>query len=283
MVRQEASETQAGPTLEPTRPQSVAMVGVPFDGQASYGRGPALAPRRIRQALYGGRNRMYTEAGVNLDGDPRWRDVGDLAVPDSLEAFDEITQAVECLLAQGCRVLSLGGDHSITYPLVRAFSHRYGPLQILQLDAHPDLRDQLDGNRYSHACQFARIMEEGLASRLVQVGIRFTTPDLIQQWQRFGVEVVSVSEWSCPLGFTWEGPVYMSVDIDVLDPAFAPGVSVPEPGGLTTRQALDWIQQLRGDLVGADLVEYNPGCDPAGHTAVVAAKLCKELVARLMA
>ncbi|MGQ9597863.1 MAG: agmatinase [Anaerolineae bacterium] len=280
MVHQEASKARW--RLEALDAQSVAMLGVPFDGQASYGRGPAQAPQRIRQALYSGRNRMYTEGGLNLDGDPRWRDVGDLVLPDTLEAFAEITEAVDRLLAQDCRVLSLGGDHSITYPLVRAFARRYGPLQVLQLDAHPDIRDQLDGNRYSHACQFARIMEEGLASRLVQVGIRFTTPDIIQQWQRFGVEVVPISDWYFPLRFEWEGPVYISVDIDVLDPAFAPGVSVPEPGGLTTRQVLDWIQQFKGELVGADLVEYNPERDPTGCTAVVAAKVCKELVARLM-
>jgi arginase len=281
-VKQANDEVQWGAALGALAPHTIAVLGVPFDGEASYGRGPALAPPCIRKVLRGRRNRMFTESGLNLDGDNRWSDMGDLILPDSVEAFALIDQAVDNLLARGCSVVSMGGDHSITYPLVRGFARHYPKLNILQLDAHPDIRDELDGNRFSHACPFARIMEEGLASRLVQVGIRFTTPDMRRQWERFGVEVVEMRNWPLKRPLRFNGPVYLSLDIDALDPAFAPGVTIQEPGGLSTRDVLSLIQTLDGDLVGADLVEFNPANDSAGGTAVVAGKLLKELVARLL-
>jgi len=153
---------------------------------------------------------------------------------------------------------------------------------ILQLDAHPDLYDELDGNRYSHACPFARIMEDELATRLVQVGIRTMTPHQREQAKRFGVEVVEMRNWHSGMAFRFEDPVYISLDMDCLDPAFAPGVSHHEPGGFSTRDVLEIIQGLRGNIVGADIVEFNPERDPGGVTAMVAAKFLKELLARML-
>jgi agmatinase len=180
-------------------------------------------------------------------------------------------------LEQGAHVLSLGGDHAITYPILRAYAKQYHELNVLHFDAHPDLYAEFEGNRYSHACPFARVMEEGLTTRLVQVGIRTMNPHQQAQAERFGVEVIDMRAWQPSLDLTFQGPVYVSLDMDVLDPAFAPGVSHHEPGGLSTRDVIGLIQGLRVPLVGADIVEVNPKRDPIGTTAMAAAKLLKEI------
>jgi agmatinase len=179
-------------------------------------------------------------------------------------------------------VLVLGGDHAVTYPVVRAHAERYPGLTVVHLDAHPDLYDAFEGNRLSHACPFARILEEGLARRLVQVGIRTQNAPQREQAVRFGVEQVDMRAWRPDLVVEADGPVYVSVDLDVLDPAFAPGVSHPEPGGLSAREVIGFLQRLRGSVVGADVVELNPARDAGDATARVAAKLAKELLARLL-
>jgi agmatinase len=194
-----------------------------------------------------------------------------------------IESGVAEVVAGGWRPLSLGGDHSVTYPAVRAVAQVHQPLTILHVDAHPDLYDCFQGDRYSHACPFARIMEEGLASRLVQVGIRTMNREQHEQVHRFGIEVIDMAGWLAGERPRTEGKVYLTIDLNALDPAFAPGVSHPEPGGLATREVLALVQQLEGDLVGADVVEYNPRRDAAGITAIVAAKIVKEVAGRMMA
>jgi arginase family enzyme len=151
------------------------------------------------------------------------------------------------------------------------------------VDAHPDLYDDFDGNRYSHASPFARIMEEGLAGRLVQVGIRTMSPHQQAQADRFGVEVIAMRDYRPDLALQLRGPVYLSLDLDALDPAVAPGVSHHEPGGLSVRDVLGLLERVAAPIVGADIVEYNPLRDHADMTAVVAAKFYKEVVARLLA
>ena len=169
----------------------------------------------------------------------------------------------------------------MTYPLVQAHAAVHGPLTILHLDAHSDTYDVFEGNRLSHACPFARIMEAGLARRLVQVGIRTLTPHQRAQTERFGIEVIPMAAW--PAGaISLEGPVYLSLDLDVMDPAFVPGVSHHEPGGASVRDVVRVIQQLRGRLVGADVVELNPSRDLQGVTAMVAAKCVKEIAERML-
>jgi arginase len=181
----------------------------------------------------------------------------------------------------------LGGDHSITWPIVRAVRAHRGrdPLTVLHLDAHPDLYDSFEGDRLSHACPFARIMEEGLVDRLVQGGIRTLNRHQTEQARRFGVEIVPMRagmEALIAVAGRLEGAVYLSVDLDVLDPAFAPGVSHPEPGGLSTRELIAILQAIRpGRLIGADIVELNPRNDLRDSTARVAAKLVKEVVGRM--
>ena len=185
-------------------------------------------------------------------------------------------------LAQGTRLISLGGDHSVAYPILRAYGERFEGLTVVQIDAHPDLYDNFEGDRYSHACPFARVMEEGLAKRLVQIGIRTANEHQRRQAERFGVEIVVRRAWSALAALELEPPVYLSIDLDALDPAYAPGVAHPETGGLTSREVLDVIWHVPG-LVGADVVELNPDRDLGGVTAVLASKLVKELAGRLLA
>jgi agmatinase len=225
---------------------------------------------------------LSTESGLDLGTDPRLRDAGDLEIPPGPAAPAAIEGAVAAILAQGARVLALGGDHATSYPVVRAQAGRYPGLTLVHFDAHPDLYDAFEGDRLSHACPFARIMEERLASRLVQVGIRTLNAHQRGQVARFGVELVEMKDFRPDLVIAAEGPVYVSVDLDALDPAFAPGVSHPEPGGLSTRDVIGVVERLRGRVVGADLVELNPARDTGGATARVAAKLAKELLARLL-
>ncbi len=275
------------PTMisDPNNPadSTITVLGIPYDLNSSFLRGSALAPERIRQGLFSESANMWTENGIDLGSVSEWKIVNDLDLSQSATAFEDIELAVGELLAKASRVISLGGDHSVTYPVLRAYAEKYSELSILQLDAHPDLYDQLDGNRYSHACPFARIMEEDLAIRLVQVGIRTMTGHQRQQAQRFGVEVIEMGDLNKVDSLAFSGPVYLSLDMDCLDPAFAPGVSHYEPGGLSAREVLTIIQGLKGELVGADIVEYNPERDPQGITSMVAAKLLKEILGRMLA
>lgn len=260
----------------------VVLIGVPWDEHSSHLRGAALGPAAIRSGLRAPSSNPSTESGLDLGNEPRLADAGDLQVPSGPEAVEVIEEGVSRLLDEGQRVLVLGGDHAVAWPSVRAHARRHERLTVVQLDAHPDLYDEFDGDRLSNACPFARIMEEGLVARLVQVGIRTLNAPQREQAERFGVEMVQMPSWRPDLAVKTDGPVYVSLDLDVLDPAFAPGVSHPEPGGLSTRDVIGFLQRLDGPLVGADLVELNPTRDPTGLTALVAAKLAKELLARLL-
>jgi len=261
---------------------NVALLGVPFDAYSSFLRGPALAPPRIREALFSASSNLCSENGLDLGETDAWQDVGDLVLTDDAAALTEIDRAVGEVLNQDARVITLGGDNFVTWPILRAYAKKYPGLCVLHLDAHPDLYDELDGNRFSHACPFARIMEEKLVDRLVQVGIRTMTPHQRAQSERFGVEVIEMRHIDAARAIAFDGPVYMCIDMDCLDPAFAPGVSHFEPGGMTTRQVLDIIHNFQGELVGADIVEFNPERDPEGPTAMVAAKFVKEILGRML-
>ena len=217
---------------------------------------------------------LYTEGGADLSG--RFTDFGDFQVAE----YFEIEFLSQTHLERGQKLFTLGGDHSITYPILRALHSKYPKLDVLQIDAHPDLYDLYEGDPYSHACPFSRIMEEGLGSRLVQVGIRTLNAHQREQASRFGVEMYPMQNLPLTQPLRFSNPVYISLDMDALDPAFAPGVSHREPGGLSTREVISLLQNLEGEVVGADLVEYNPSQDPDGITAFVGAKLMKELLSR---
>jgi agmatinase len=260
----------------------VTVVGVPLDENSSFLHGPALAPARIRTVLHAGAMNLTTEDGVDLGARSDWHDIGNLELGTGEAAFADIERQMAELLATGTRVLALGGDHSITYPIIRAVAGVHLKLTILHIDAHPDLYDEFDGSRRSHACPFARIMENGLASRLVQVGIRAMNAHQRQQAEHFGVEVIEMRAFRPDLALDLRGPIYVSLDLDALDPAFAPGVSHHEPGGLSTRDVLRLLSSIEGPIIGADIVEYNPIRDHADMTAAVAAKFYKELVGYLL-
>lgn len=268
--------------MPPEGPTRVVLLGAPSDTHSSFLRGAALAPPRIRAALHSGSSNWSTELGADLASSSGWRDLGDLKLNHPIDSFDRIEQTIAGLLDGGTSVLTLGGDHAITYPILRAYGPRFPDLTILHIDAHPDLYDEYEGDRFSHACPFARIMEGGLAHRLVQIGIRTLIPHTRQQAERFGVEIFEMRQVETFYARELGGPVYISLDLDGLDPAFAPGVSHHEPGGLTTRQVLDIIHQVPGPIVGADIVEYNPLRDPLDTTAMLAAKLTKELTGRML-
>ncbi len=262
------------------------LLGIPFDANSSYLRGPAAAPEKIRHALGSEASNQWTELGVDLAIARAFADAGNLRLSNSLDTvladFAEIERAVGMLAEKGERLVSLGGDHSITYPILKAFARRYSDLTIIHFDAHPDLYDTFEGSRVSHACPFARITEERLAQRLVQVGIRTMNGHQRDQARKFGVEVVEMSALPAYVRLRINAPVYVSFDMDVLDPAFAPGVSHREPGGMTVREAIAHLHAINGTIVGADVVEYNPTQDVSGMTATVAAKIVKEILGKMI-
>ena len=262
-----------------TGPGPIALLGVPYDLASSYARGPAEAPAKIREALACASSNTWSELGVDVDA--VLGDAGDVAFATDADPRAAIEAAASALFVAGSRPLALGGDHSVSLPLVRAARRHHARLTIVHFDAHSDLYDEFEGDRYSHACPFARVMEEGLADRLVQVGIRTATAHLREQSRRFGVEVIEMRHWRDLADVAVEGPLYVSVDIDVLDPAFAPGISHPEPGGCTVRQLVDALHALDAPIAAADVVEYNPRFDVRGLTGMVAAKVVKELAARM--
>jgi agmatinase len=264
-----------------TEAREIALIGFPVDEYSSFLRGAAEAPPLIRAALFSDASSLWSENGTDLGAASVILDAGDLVFSPGKDVFEEIEDAVQALLKRGLRPISLGGDHSITYPVVRAVARRHAGLTVLDFDAHPDLYDEFGGSRRSHACPFARIMEEGLARRLVQVGVRTINAHQRQQAERFGVEFIEMKDWIDILP-ELESPVYVSFDLDALDPAFAPGVAHREPGGLSVRQALGAIQSIRAEMVGADIVEFNPRSDPAQVTGVVCAKILKELAAKMI-
>jgi agmatinase len=264
----------------------VSLLGVPWDASSSFLRGAALAPAAIREALWSPSSNAYTELGTDLGAARdagRFADAGDVESSASAnDMVERVRVAAGRLVAQGRSLLALGGDHSVTYPLVRAHAEQGIRPAILHVDAHADLYDEFEGDRLSHACPFARIMEAGLASRLVQVGIRTLSAHQRAQAERFGVEIVEMRDWRRDLVLAFDDPVYVSLDLDGLDPAFAPGVSHHEPGGLSTRDVIGLIHAIEGRIVGADVVELNPARDVNGMTAMVAGRFVKELAGLML-
>ena len=261
---------------------NVALLGIPFDDNSSFERGPALAPDKIREVLNHGSLNGATELGVNLRESAHWLDAGDVNIAETDSFIDNIEQRCDELLAQNTRLLTLGGDHSISYPILKSYRKFFDKLSILHIDAHSDLYDSFKGNRYSNACPFARVMEDGLCDRLVQVGIRTLNLHQNEQIKKFNVESLEMRNWPLSQPLVFDHPVYLSLDIDGIDPAFAPGVSHREPGGLTTREVINLIHQINMPLVGADIVEFNPNKDIDNMTSQLVAKLVKEVAGKML-
>jgi agmatinase len=255
----------------------IRLIGAPTDSHSSFLRGAAAAPPLIRAALRSDHSNMAAENGAELGLDVLLEEGCDLPLAEDGGDFALIQAAVDAAIGAGAIPIVLGGDHSISFPVVEAVAAANGPIDILHFDAHADLYDDFEGDPHSHASPFARIMERGLACRLVQVGIRTLNAHSRAQAERFGVEVIEMRDFAPERVPIPPGPLYISIDLDGFDPAFAPGVSHHEPGGLSVRDVLSVLRRVEGKIVGADIVEYNPSRDVNGVTAALAAKLVKEV------
>lgn len=255
---------------------------MPFDDYSSHIKGAAAGASAIRRMLSEGSANSSTELGRDLKTDVNIIDAADIDFSNSVEAFHSLELAINNIAKSAAKPLTIGGDHSITFPIVKALANHYPDLTILHFDAHPDLYDTFKGNKLSHACPFARIMEGEFASRLIQVGIRTLNQHQREQAEKFNVEIHEMRTWQGPSQLNITGPLYVTIDIDALDPAFAPGVSHLEPGGLSVRQILDVLHSIDVPIIGADIVEYNPSRDINDMTAMVAIKLYKELCGKMI-
>jgi guanidinobutyrase len=269
------------------------FVGVPLDIGTSNRSGTRFGPRQIRaeSALL----RPYNMATRAAPFDSlQVGDIGDVPTNpyDLKKSVAIIEAAYDAILAHGCRPLTLGGDHTLTLPILRAMRKRHEPVGLIHVDAHADINEAMFGERVAHGTPFRRAVEEELldTGRVVQIGLRGTgyAADDFDWPRRQGFRVVQAEEcWHKSLAPLMAqvkeqvggGPVYLSFDIDSLDPAFAPGTGTPEIGGLTVMQGLEIVRGCRGlDLVGCDLVEVSPPYDPAGTTALVGANLLFEML-----
>jgi agmatinase len=281
------------PAAESPAGLDVALVGVPYDGGVSYRTGARFGPRAVRE-----QSSLIRPWNPVLKVHPferlRVADCGDVdVVPISIErTHAAIEQRIDTVVAGGARPLCVGGDHSITLPILRALARRHGPLGVVHFDAHPDTWDEYFGSKLFHGTPFRRAVEEGLidTTRFMQVGIRgpLYGPEDFAFHDEHGIEVLRIEPikenglpWACGrLARLRGGPLYCSFDIDALDPAYAPATGTPEVGGLTSWEALSLVRSLVGtSLVGADVVEVSPPYDGPGQiTSLMAANLAFELL-----
>lgn len=281
------------PAQESAEGLDACFVGVPFDLGTSHRGGTRFGPRQIRAESTLLRPYNMGTRAAPFDS-LKVADVGDVATnPYNLaDSVERIERAFQKILGHGCIPLCLGGDHTITLPILRAVCKHHGPVGLIHIDAHADINDRMFGEPVAHGTTFRRAQEEGLLdpTRVVQIGLRgtgYSAEDF--DWSRQqGFRVVPAEEcWHrslAPLAGEvrrqmGQGPVYLSFDIDSLDPALAPGCGTPELGGLSGAQALELIRGCRGlKLVGCDLVEVSPPYDPSGNTALMAANLLYEML-----
>lgn len=254
-------------------PLDLVLFGAPMDYTASGLPGARYGPRAIREASWD--LEEYSPALDRDLDDVYLRDYGDLVLPfgEVAESLRLIALAQAEILEQGGRPLALGGDHLVSLPLITEVFRRHPDLRVVHLDAHADLREEYRGSRYSHATVMRRVVETVGPDRLWQFGIRSGTRDEWQGSYRRFADLDALAQ------VVAEGPIYLSLDIDILDPAFAPGTGTLEPGGLTSRELLGALGVFRdANLVGADIVEVLPARDPGGRTAIVAAKILREII-----
>jgi agmatinase len=287
------------PPLADVGRADVAVLGAPFDGATTFRAGARFGPAAIREASLLLRPYNETQA-ISPFAAVQVADAGDApATPVDLQAGHAAIEAEARAIGDGGgRVLGLGGDHSVSLPFLRAASAAHGALSLVQLDAHTDTWDSYFGARYTHGTIFRRAAEEGLidAGASVQIGLRGSLygPEDLDDDRALGFATLLAREFDSAgvtgalelIGSRVRSPLYVTVDIDVLDPAFAPGTGTPEAGGLTSRELLALLSGLTGlgvEIAAADVVEVSPPYDPAGVTAVAAANAAYELVALLAA
>jgi agmatinase len=281
------------PLVEGTRGLDIAIVGVPFDGGTSYRPGARLGPREIRSQSSLIRPYSYFQRVAPFDR-LNVADAGDIdAPPVSIEkCYDTVESRVGAIADGGTRPLVVGGDHSISLPVLRALARCHGPLGLVQFDAHIDTWDEYFGGKYFHGTPFRRAVEEGVVdpTRFIQIGIRgpMYGEDDFQFHREHGITVIDIDQVK-ERGVLWvvdqirrvvSGAAYMTFDIDAVDPAFAPGTGTPEVGGLTSHEAQCLVRGLNGlALVGGDVVEVAPPYDGPGQiTSLLAANIMFEFV-----
>lgn len=253
------------------------IVGMPYDGTCSYRPGTRFGPEAVRAASWG----IETYSPIlNQDLERvSYFDAGELELPfgNRDEVLARIRRAAEETLAAGKKWLGVGGEHLVTYPAFQAYLERYPDLAVLHFDAHADLRDDYLGEKLSHATVLRRVADDIGPERLVQIGIR-SGPQEEFDWMRgHGTLVETREQLPAALAKLSGRPVYLTIDLDVLDPSILPGTGTPEPGGLTYREWLDWFLSFQGlNFVGIDVVELAPDYDPSGVSSVVAAKVIRE-------
>jgi len=260
----------------------ISIIGIPTDTNSSFMSGASQAPPTIMREFNSDATNKFSENGIDLGEENIWIDRGNLTIGEPHNEFELISNAIQRELMGNNCCISIGGDHSITYPIIAAHHEFFPKINIVHFDAHPDLYDNYDNNPSSHASPFARIMENNLARSLTQIGIRTMNAHQKEQAELYDVKVITMDEFSSDLKLKFEEPVYISIDLDGIDPAFAPGVSHPEPGGFSTRDIITIISNINGEVVGADIVEYNPKKDINNITAITAAKLLKELMGKII-
>jgi agmatinase len=276
----------------------VAVVGIPFDSATTFAAGTRFGPAAVRE--YSLMLKTYNPAlDVQVYDHLSVVDYGDIpTVPGYIDdSFNRIASGIRTILDAGVIPVAIGGDHSITLPQLRAFHEVYGPVALLQFDAHPDTWDTYFGQKYTHGTPFRRAIEEGLLDmdRSIQIGFRGTLyhPEDWEAARQLGFEVWTADDvYSTGIPAVLEairrrvgtGPVFLTFDIDVLDPSNAPGTGVLEIGGFTTREALQFMRGLTGiDFVGMDVCEVLPANDAAGMTAVAGATMIFEFLSLLAA
>jgi agmatinase len=286
------------PRIDEVSDVDVAVVGVPFDSGVSYRPGARFGPAHVRES-----SRLLRAYNPAADVSPfahqQVVDAGDMVANpfDIAEAIGQIEAGARSLLERSQRVVAIGGDHTIALPLIRAVAGRHGPVAVVHFDAHLDTWDTYFGAPYTHGTPFRRASEEGLLDRsgCLHVGTRgplYSTQDLADDGD-LGFQVVGSVEMD-DIGArgvverirdrVQDRPVYLSVDIDVLDPAFAPGTGTPEAGGLTSRELLAVLRGFADlDLVGADVVEVAPAYDHAEVTGIAASHVIYEVLSALAA
>ena len=275
--------TDFGGAIKKSQDYEFAIIGVPFAEKSCHLKGASRGPQAIRTASTGKSMNAWTELGINLKDETILVDLGDVETTGHFqEVFTRIEKCIRGIIGAKAVPIILGGDHSISYPSFRAFSHQFASLDILHFDAHPDLYEELYGDRYSHACPFSRILEEGQVKNLVQVGIRASTGQQRTKALEYHVQTIWMKDLKEIPALEFSNPLYISFDLDALDPAYAPGVSHHEPGGLSTRQVIDIIHSLKARIVGLDVVELNPDRDGFGITAAAAVKIIKEVIGKII-
>lgn len=277
-----------------TQGLDACFVGVPLDLGTSNRSGARMGPRSIRQESVLLRPYNMATGAAPFDA-LQVADIDDVAINpyDLAQSITLIEQAYDRIIATGCRPITLGGDHTIVWPILRALHKRHGPVAVVHVDAHADVNDTMNGSKIAHGTPFRRAVEEGLmqCDRVTQIGLRGTGyhADDFDWCRAQGFTVVPAGDcWNQSLvslmkevqARVGDAPVYLSFDIDGLDPAFAPGTGTPEIGGLTIGQGLEIIRGMRGlNLVGADVVEVSPPYDDHAHTtALTAANLAYEML-----